>query len=221
MLRILAFFLAATAVRAQVSGCCSPAFPVEEVVLFARRLLAQEERPAGRHYFFPAGQPGVGSATDLPNAFYAQQSFEAIRRLTVAVVVFTPIGAVLHHWNHKTRVHTIRILRGEDPLAVEVDGTRLVIVDSQGQLNMVSPRDLSAEEAMQATRSMAQRLRLPSVAAVIRTDPWIFYPSRAFAGIPATWRITDPASPAAAAEEAWVCPLFANLEQKCRRVRGT
>jgi hypothetical protein len=103
---------------------------------------------------------------------------------------------------------------------VDVDGTRLVMVSQRGHLHLVNPASLTDDEAMAVTKAMLARLCLPFGTAVVRRDPWIFYPETFFGGIPATWSETDPAVPANAAPRWRVCPVVAGMKPECWLAAG-
>ena len=112
----------ALSLRAQEFGCCSAAFTIDEVVAAARRADAQHRGQWTGLHWAPNGKVlGLAGHSEMSAGDWAIKRFQARAFASEAYAVLTPIGVSVHHWHHLTKRHTIRILRGADPLARHPD----------------------------------------------------------------------------------------------------
>lgn len=191
----------AIALRAQEFGCCSAAFTVEEVVAAARRADAQHR---GRWVGFHWGPNGIiyfpGGHSEMTASDWAVKRFQARDFVSEAFIMLTPIGAAVHHWSHRTKQHTIRILRGADPLARHPDYPRLAYIDPHSDWHIIAPDVANETEARAALQSLMTRWKIKSVNATICNVP---IDTGGSIGMPPAWEEASESAAALATGRRW------------------
>lgn len=191
----------ALSLRAQEFGCCSAAFTVDEVVAAARRADAQYRgRWAGFHWAPNGKVLGLGGHSEMTAGDWAVKRFQARAVASEAFVVLTPIGAAVHYWSHRTKQHTIRVLRGADPLARHPDYPRLAGIDIYGDWQIVDPDVTNETQARAAVQSLMTRWNVKSVNATV----WNFsIDIGGSIGPPPAWEETSESAAALSTGRRW------------------
>jgi hypothetical protein len=197
------FLLAVCALplHAQEFGCCSAAFTVDEVVAAARRADAQHRGQWAGFHWAPNGKVlGLGGHSEMTAGDWAVKRFQARAFGSEAFVVLTPIGAAVHHWSHRTKQHTIRILRGTDPLARHPDYPRLIHIDSYSDWHIVAPEVANETQARAAVQLLMNRWNVKFVNATV----WNFsIDCCGSLGPPPAWEETSESAAALATGRRW------------------
>lgn len=193
--------LLSLSLRAQEFGCCSAAFTVDEVVAAARRADAQHRGAWIGFHWAPNGKvPGLAGHSEMTAGDWAVQTFRARAFSSQAYVVLTPIGAAVHYWDHRAQRHTIRVLRGVDPLAFHPDYARLAYVNSRGEWHIIAPTVASETEARGAVQELLTRWNVPSVTATV----WrAAIDAGGSIGPPAAWEETSESAAAQSTGRRW------------------
>lgn len=193
--------LLSLSLRAQEFGCCSAAFTVDEVVAAARRADAQHRGAWIGFHWAPNGKvPGLAGHSEMTAGDWAVQTFRARAFSSQAYVVLTPIGAAVHYWDHRAQRHTIRVLRGVDPLARHPDFARLIFIDKFGDWHIVAPEVTNETQARAAVQSLMTRWNVKSANATV----WNFsIDCCGSIGPPAAWEETSESAAAQSTGRRW------------------
>ena len=191
----------ALSLRAQEFGCCSAAFTIDEVVAAARRADAQHRGQWTGLHWAPNGKVlGLAGHSEMSAGDWAIKRFQARAFASEAYAVLTPIGVSVHHWNHLTKLHTIRILRGADPLARHPDYPRLIFIDKFGDWHIVDPEVTNETQARAAVQSLMARWNVKSATATVWNAS---IDAGGSLGPPPAWEETSESAAALATGRRW------------------
>lgn len=191
----------ALSLHAQEFGCCSAAFTVDEVVAAARRADAQHRGQWTGFHWAPKGKVlGLPGHSEMTAGDWAVRRFLARDFASEAYAVLTPIGASVHHWNHLTKRHTIRILRGADPLARHPDYPRLIFIDKFGDWHIVDPEVTNETQARAVVQSLMARWSVKSATATVWNAS---IDAGGSIGPPPAWEETSESAAALATGRRW------------------
>ena len=191
----------ALSIRAQEFGCCSAAFTIDEVVAAARLADVRLRGHWAGFHWAPNGKVlSLGGHSEMTAGDWAVKRFQVRAFASEAFVVLTPIGAAVHHWNHRNKQHTIRILRGADPLARHPDYPRLAYIVQYGDWQIVAPDVANETQARAAVQSLMTRWNAKSVSATV----WNFsIDAGGSIGPPPAWEETSESAAALATGRHW------------------